>query len=138
MSKTRILGIDYGTKRVGIAVSDENAEFALPKCVLKNSTSGAATTPVIEEIKKIANENQVSEIVIGESKNYKGEDNKIMDAVRDFALGLGKVTGLPVHFEPEFMTSVAAERFQGKSAETDASAAALILQSFLDKRRQSR
>ncbi|MFA6404588.1 MAG: Holliday junction resolvase RuvX [Candidatus Paceibacterota bacterium] len=122
----QILGIDYGTKRIGVAISDQNREFAMPLVVIPNSKEA------INKVKKICKDNEISEIVIGESRNYKGEPNAIFDEVEIFKkeLELKKFT---VYLEPEFMTSVEAERIQGKNDMSDASAAALILQAYLDK-----
>ncbi|MDB5238769.1 MAG: Holliday junction resolvase YqgF, putative holliday junction resolvase [Candidatus Parcubacteria bacterium] len=124
----RIMGIDYGSKRVGIAVSDEGAEFALPFAVIPNNADLAS------EIVEIARENQIEELVMGESR----KDDMSANAILPATLALKKVLEahkFTVHMELEFMTSVAAERFQGKNDKIDASAAALILQSFLDTRR---
>ncbi len=123
----KIMGIDYGTKRVGVAFSDEGMQFAIPSEVIKNSKN------LLSEIKEIADKNYIKEIVMGESKNYKGEANDIYEESLKFKSNLEK-EGFKVHLEPEFMTSVNAERFQGKNDMLDASAAALILQSFLDKK----
>jgi putative Holliday junction resolvase len=123
----KIMGIDYGTKRVGVAFSDEGMQFAIPSEVIKNSKT------LLSEIKEIADKNYIKEIVMGESKNYKGEANDIYEESLKFKADLEK-EGFKVHLEPEFMTSVNAERFQGKNDMLDASAAALILQSFLDKK----
>ncbi len=120
------MGIDYGSKRVGIAVSDEAGQFAMPLIVLKNSKN------LLEEVAGIIKENKIEEIIIGESKDYKGKANAILPESLNFKKDLeGK--GFTVHLEPEFMTSTNAERFQGKHDMLDASAAALILQSYLDK-----
>ncbi len=127
----RYLGIDYGSKRVGLALSDENAEFAMPLIVLNNSKN------ILNDVVKILKDKGISEIVLGESKNYKGEANTILPESKNFKMDL-EAQGYNVHFEPEFMTSVNAERFQGKNDMLDASAAALILQSFLDKANSKR
>lgn len=124
----RILGIDYGTKRIGIAVSDEEAKFAFPAVVITNSADA------VSEIKEIAEKNKVGEMVMGESKNYKGEANASLEASTVLKQKLEEA-GFVVHWEPEFMTSIHVERLQGKSDLTDASAAAIILQSYLDKKR---
>jgi putative Holliday junction resolvase len=124
----RILGIDYGSKRVGVACSDEAGQFALPLITLNSSKN------LVKDVADIAHKNGVQEIVMGESKNYKGEANTILPESLNFKIDLEK-EGFVVHLEPEFMTSANAERFQGKTDMLDASAAALILQSFLDKRR---
>lgn len=122
----RLLGIDYGSKRVGIALSDEGSQFAMPLIVLKNSKN------LLKEIAGLALENNIKEIVLGESKDYKGKANTILPESLNLKMDLEK-EGFIVHLEPEFMTSVNAERFQGKNDMLDASAAALILQSYLDK-----
>jgi RNase H-fold protein (predicted Holliday junction resolvase) len=80
----------------------------------------------------LVKENKASAVVIGESKDYKGKYNLIMEKVAPFKKEL-ETLGIKVIFEPEFMTSFAAQRFQGKNTLHDSSAAALILQSFLDK-----
>ena len=122
----RILGIDYGTKRVGVALSDERRKFALPECVIAN------TPELLGEIEKVAKGNQTTEIVMGESRDYNNQANAVLAESLEFKKKL-ESRGFTVHLEPEFMTSQQAERFQGKTAMTDASAAALILQSYLDR-----
>ena len=123
----KYIGIDYGKKRVGLAVSDESGRFALPKEVLANDEK------LIQAICSLAKEVGAEAIIIGESKDYKGKDNLIMEKIAPFK-GELEALGLQVILEPEFMTSFAAQRFQGKNDLHDASAAALILQSFLDKK----
>lgn len=127
----RYLGIDYGGKRVGIALSDEGGTLAFPKFVLK------ADFDLLSAVMRIINDEKVREIVIGESRDFSGKENRIMTEIRSFKSALEKASGLPVHFEPEFMTSRQAEHIQGKEAATDASAAALILQSFIDKKKNA-
>ena len=122
----KILGIDYGTKRIGVAVSDESRKFALPLVVVQNSDIA------VREIEEIARQHGATEIVIGESRDYKQQPNAIFEESVAFKHALEKA-GFKVYLELEFMTSVQAERFQGKTALTDASAAALILQSYLDR-----
>jgi putative Holliday junction resolvase len=124
----RYLGIDYGSKRVGIALSDEAGQFAIPFIVLKTLEN------LLEEIVDIAKENNINNIIIGESKNYKGEPNSIMSASLNLKKDL-ESKGFTAHMEPEFMTSAHAEKLQGKHDMLDASAAALILQSYLDKKK---
>ncbi|MBL7045132.1 MAG: Holliday junction resolvase RuvX [Parcubacteria group bacterium] len=124
----RILGIDFGTKKVGIAVSDEGGNFALPKIVLPNDKD------LVYNVKSIIEEENINEIVIGESVNYKGEENLVMKDTKDFVEKLKEFSDALVTFEPEFLTSSQVRNTQGESKMIDASAAALILQSFLDKR----
>lgn len=122
----RLMGIDYGSKRVGIAVSDEMGEFALPLIVLKSDKN------LIKEIIGITDENKIKTIILGESKDYKGKANAILPEALNLKRDLEE-KGFEVILEPEFMTSANAERFQGKHDMLDASAAALILQSYLDR-----
>jgi len=123
----RFLGIDYGTKRVGLAISDNGNIFALPLVTLPNNPR------LLIEIKKIIEKRDVGSIVIGESRDFAGEKNSVMRYIEGFKTLLEKETTLPVYYEPEYMTSAQASRIQGKHALLDASAAALILQGYLDK-----
>lgn len=129
----RYLGIDYGSKRVGIALSDEGGRVAFPFTVLENSED------IIKNILKIVLDKEVQAIVLGESNNFRGEPNEIMEEVRIFAKNLEEGIELPIHYEPEFLTSFQAESTRhelgGKKGDLDASAAAIILQSFLDKKK---
>lgn len=127
----RLLGIDYGTKRVGIAISDVDAGFAIPTTVIKNQGD---IQKLLKEVKELAEKNSIKEIVIGESKDFKGKDNSIMSESLEFKKALEQL-GFTVHMEPEFLTSFQAEKIQGKNDLLDASAAAIILQSFIDKRK---
>ena len=130
------IGIDYGIKRVGIAVSDEHGVMAFPAEVVLEGMA-------LAHIAKLARDREAKAIIVGESKNFAGEDNPVMKRIRHFADALREATGLEVIFEPEFMTSAAAgQQYRGDTGrkakpsqeKLDASAAALILQSFLDKR----
>jgi putative Holliday junction resolvase len=123
----RYLGIDFGTKRVGVALSDEGGVIALPHAVLPNDDR------LMREIVRIAREREAA-IVMGESKDYQMRDNPVMAEAREFARQLEK-SDLTVYWHPEFMTSVEATRTTGKNAAVDASAAAVMLQSFLELRR---
>ncbi len=124
----KYLGIDFGSKRVGIAMSDDDGKMAFPKTVLANDKN------LIESIKKICIEEKIGAIVLGESKDFDMKDNMIMEEIRKFKTEIESETFLEVIFEPEFLTSAEAERLQGKTKLLDASAAALILKSYLDKR----
>ena len=123
---TKYLGIDFGSKRIGIAVSDDDGKMAFPYSVIVNDGK------LLEEIKKIIKKEKIETIVIGESKDFKGEPNKIMAQIEDFKKELEEELEIKVFLEPEFMTSAQAEHIQGKTEMHDASAAAIILQSFLD------
>ncbi|KND46709.1 MAG: putative Holliday junction resolvase YggF [Parcubacteria bacterium C7867-006] len=122
----KYLGIDYGLKNVGIAISDESLKFAFPLVVLQNSEI------LIYDIARICKENNVVGVVVGESKDFGQRDNEIMKEIKPFVERLKTELKVPIIFHPEFMTSVEAERLQGKNNMHDASAAALILKSYLD------
>jgi putative Holliday junction resolvase len=121
------MGIDYGTKRVGVALSDEGGTFAMPHGVIKN------TKTLINNLDAIVREHEVKAIVLGESKDFKGNDNKVMEKIREFKRALEEKVDMAIIFEPEFLTSHQAQSIQGKTELLDASAAALILQSYLDR-----
>lgn len=124
---TRILGIDYGSKRVGLALSDESETIAVPYSVMPNDRN------LFRDIREICEGRDVKAIVMGESKDFKGNPNPIMKQITMFKAELERDLKLPVHLEPEFMTSEHAKRAEGEHPLLDASAAALILQSYLDK-----
>jgi len=123
----KYLGIDYGEKRVGIAISDAEGKVAFPKITLENNDF------LIKKVSEICVENTVEAIVIGESKDYKGEENKINPKIISFKRELAFVIKLPIFLEPEFMSSMQVEKTFGKTEMLDASAASIILQTFLDK-----
>ncbi|AKM84003.1 TPA: Holliday junction resolvase RuvX [Candidatus Campbellbacteria bacterium] len=142
----KYLGIDYGSKNVGIAVSDVDGILAFPKTVLDNDRN------LLKNIKKIIKDDNVGAIVIGESLNFSGEPNVIMKKITPFKAVLENETGLSVYFQTEFFTSKEADRVQGENLKgvrkqdrqkakvrlekNDASAAALILRSYLEKNKK--
>ncbi len=132
----KLLGIDYGTKRVGIALSDDEGVLAFPYDVFPQDKS------LSKKIAALCKEKGVAVIVIGESRDFKQRENPIMPAARALKDVLEKETGLPVYFEPEMLTSAQARRAPAKQEKTrrprkrknvDASAAALILQGYIDR-----
>jgi len=125
----RYLGIDYGTKRVGVAISDEAGEFAFPKGILE--LKGA-----VEAIAQISTDEQVEAIIIGESLASNGEENALTSLVNAFRAKLALATGLPIFFEREGFSTVEAHRYQTAAGNRDDSAAAIILQRFLDKQKK--
>jgi putative holliday junction resolvase len=124
----KYLGIDYGTKKVGIAVSDEDASFAFPKEIV-------ATEKLFEYLKDFVIKEQIKAIVMGESLASNGEENKINESAHAFGRKIQKEINIPVFFVREDFSSVEAHRYQTKKGNRDDSAAAVILQRFLDKNR---
>jgi putative Holliday junction resolvase len=123
----RLLGIDYGTKRVGIALSDELGKMAFPHTVLKNSPE------LLREIERIITEKAVTEIVIGHSLDKNQQPNKVQSAIEELVTDLTLAVGLPIHLQPEQFSTQAALQIQGRNDMTDAAAAALILDAFITK-----
>lgn len=136
----RYLGIDYGSKRVGLALSDEEGMMAFPYSIIPNNMS------LVEDISNICKSENVAAIVIGESHDLSGARNKIMGSIEEFKLNLEAETELPIYYQKEFMTTIEARGRSGKEinnakkvgrtrqASVDASAAALILARYLDKK----
>lgn len=126
----KYIGIDYGTKRIGVALSDDGGTMAFPYGVVPN------TTGLFDELETIIKKHEVSGVVVGESLDYSGKPNPVMKEIKEFVRVLEERTGMVVQYEPEFLTSAEARHIQGDSNTLDASAAAIILQSFLDKLNQ--
>lgn len=128
----KILGIDYGTKRIGIAITDDDGLMAFPHSVIENDNK------IIDKFQKIISDNQIEVAVIGESKNYKMEDNLIMEDVINLKSVLEKEFGITVDLHPEVLSSAQAEFFQGKTKNIDAAAASIILQSYIDSNKKTK
>jgi putative Holliday junction resolvase len=121
----KYLGIDYGTKRIGIAISDENGEFAFPKGVI-------ATENGVAEITALCEKESIDAIVIGKSVASNGRENDIVPLVERFKEKLNLATRSPIYFQQESFSTVEAHRYQTSAGSRDDSAAAIILQRFLD------
>ncbi|MDB5244852.1 MAG: Holliday junction resolvase YqgF, putative holliday junction resolvase [Parcubacteria group bacterium] len=132
----RYLGIDYGSSKIGLALSDELGTMGFPHAIVTNSPR------VLDDLCTLIAKENVSVVVIGESRTLSGGDNPIAHAARAFGENITERTGLPVVFESEVYTSTEARRApakEGKSrspkrhAAVDAQAAALILTSYLSR-----
>jgi len=121
----RKMGIDYGSKRVGIALTDEGGRMAFPHEVFPNDAD------LQKKIEKLISEKEVVEIVIGHSLDREGNPNKIHTAVEALMMDLTLSIGIPIHLQPEQYTTQEAVRLQGRNDKVDASAAAIILNSYL-------
>src|SRR3989344_4023955 len=100
----KFLGIDYGTKRIGLAVSDEKAVLAFPKEIVLNNAD------TFKKIGEIIDKDKISEIVIGESVDFSGKLNALSARIEVFILELKEKFKLPIHKQKEFLTSVEARR----------------------------
>lgn len=134
----KYLGIDYGTKRIGLAISDKGGFLAKPLMVVKNDSK------VLESIIDLIKSEGVESVVIGESKNQAGQANSIEQDISDFIGLLTLKTFLPIKRVTESFSSFEAHHRQGKESKNarkskitktqnlDAKAAAIILQRHLD------
>ena len=124
----RYLGIDYGTKRVGVAVSDESGTMAFPYAILENNKK------LVAEVKAICERETIAHVVVGESLDLKGQPNIVAADISRFVDDLRAVMSLPISSEREFLSTRQARFFQTEKEHVDDSAAAIILQSYLDKK----
>ncbi len=130
----RILGIDYGTKKIGFALSDEGETIAFPKTVQPN-----VLKYVQEYLRETVVNEKVSDIVVGLPVGLDGKETDLSTEARAFAERLKEDFRLPIHFENEVYSSAQARTMGGTEPHrVDAAAAALILQTWLDRRRRVR
>lgn len=140
----RVLAIDFGERRVGLAVSDPTGTLASPLPTLKRRSG---KRPPLKALEAVAAEWGVEAIVMGLPLDLSGSETEWSMQVRDVADELGRRLGLPVHFVDERMTSVRAERAvrslglpkhkREEKGRVDQAAAILILQFWLDRERRS-
>lgn len=142
----RYLGVDYGSSKIGLALSDEEGTMGFPHDIIPN------TPRLIDELCTLIAKENVGAVVIGESRTLAGGENPIAKDARAFGDELATRAGVPVFYESEVFTSAEARRASspaeggsasgGKGrksrapkarANVDASAAALILTSFLSR-----
>lgn len=134
----RVLGIDPGTVRIGLALSDPTGVIAQPLSVLTRRSPAED----MAALRKLIAEHEVERVVVGLPRMMDGRLDAAAAAAKQFGGELARVTSLPVEYWDERLTTVAAERYlvaQGKRrrrqrADVDRMAAALLLQSYLDYR----
>ncbi|MCY4576853.1 MAG: RuvX/YqgF family protein [Candidatus Kaiserbacteria bacterium] len=122
----KCLGVDVGQERVGVSVSDDGGTVAFPLAVLQRRECVAQLLTLIAE-------RDIAVVVFGESLDLDGEENPIMTEVRDIADAVREQVA--VVFESEQFSTQAASRL-GKGS--DAEAAAIILQSYLDRQNRGK
>lgn len=126
---SRILAVDYGKKYIGLALSDEGKKFSFPFKVIQNKKF----SEIKKELQKIIKEKDVSEIVIGFPKTFKGEPHKIAKDILKFKEKLKQEFNLPSYFEEERFTSSQARKLHGQKSDNHAVAASFILENYLEK-----
>lgn len=141
----RAMGVDFGTKRIGIAVSDPTGTIATP---LETVARRAGKRVPYAKLEAVAREREVEHLVVGLPLGLDGSENEWCAEVREMGGTLARRLDVEVSFVDERLTSVRAERAVrsvglGRSARrekgrVDAAAAQLILQGWLDAREASR
>ena len=127
----RILGIDYGTKRVGVAIGDIDTRVAVPLAVLETKNVKLKIQNVVEDVRKLAQEEDAESVIVGQ-----GGHGRMEKKVQEFAAQLRRF--VPVEIVDEHFTTVQVERaMKGygkarKGIDKDSAAAALILQGWMD------
>ncbi len=134
--RTRLLGVDFGARRIGLAVSDADRRIASPLTVFHRRS--------LQEderyFRQLVDDEQISGIVLGLPVHGSGREGQKAKEARTFGTWLGGITGLPVIFWDERFTTVEAEQFlqeaglspKQRKLRRDIVAAQILLQSYLD------
>jgi putative holliday junction resolvase len=140
----RIVGLDVGARRIGVAVSDATCTLARPVGILRSTTlDHTAVEQAAREVSRLAaEEDGVATIVVGLPRRLDGTPNEMTPRVETFAHELGVLTRLPIVLQDERLTSREAESrlairekdWRARKQQLDAASAAVILQDYLDTR----
>ncbi len=123
------LGIDYGAKYVGLAITDADGTIAFPRAEIPND---AALLPFLV---RMIEQEKIGHIIVGDTRTHGGAENPVTKAAEAFVAQLSQATAIPVEFATEIWSSIEASRYAPKGEEhNNAAAAAIILQRFLDMR----
>lgn len=140
MTSGRYLGIDYGRRRIGVALSDPTGLIAQPLTTLTVTGIDKAAA----EIARLAGDNEVVGVVVGIPTSMSGKPSETSQEVEKFMAVLKKLLDIPIHGEDERLSSHTAEQIlhahgkhiKGHKETIDRISAAIILQSFLDRERR--
>ena len=138
-NKGKALGIDYGDRRIGIAVSDETQEVVFPREYISNE----GDVEVIQKIKELCEQEKIILVVVGLPLNMEGEDSEQTKKVHKFTQELTEAVDQEIVLHDERLTTRQSDviltsiekrsnREQAKKEEIDSIAASLILQNYLD------
>lgn len=128
----KYLGIDYGSKRVGIAISNAEGTIAFPRSTLPNDKN------LLPLLKDLISTEKVEQVIVGDTRSHGGKENPVTADAEIFMEELGIAAGLPVTPVFEVFSSIEASRYAPESKQhDDSAAAAVILQRFLDMHRAS-
>ncbi len=139
MREQRTLGLDVGSRRIGVALSDASGTLATPLTTI----TAVPQAQALERIGRLCVEHEVVEIVVGLPLTLRGEVGPQAETVQKFAEALGQSIALPIQFFDERLTTAAAEQQlrdlgmkpEKRKLQIDQVAAAIILQDYLDQRR---
>lgn len=141
---SRVLGLDYGERRIGVAISDPSRTIAQPLPTIRRRRG---QRPPYAKIMETVVEWDVQRIVVGLPVEMSGAEERSAEVARRFGEGLQRRAGLPVEYWDERLSSVRAQRelaqldlpaaARREKERVDAMAATLILQSYLDAQRES-
>jgi putative pre-16S rRNA nuclease len=131
---TRVLAVDFGEKRIGLATADSSGGVATPRRTIPRSSDEAA----LAEIVRFCREEEVEKLLVGVPRSpADGRESAIAPRIRSFAEKLGRAASLPVELHEETLTSdEAARRLRGRRSRAglDAAAAAVLLEDWLAHR----
>lgn len=135
----KVLSVDYGDVRTGIAISDVRGMLASPLCVIEQSYQ----PKLVDKIVQIVEENKIEKIVIGLPRNMDGSYGYRCDECRSLGDAIAQKIDVDIFYEDERLTTVMAHnvlsdnnvRGKKRKQTVDAVSAVMILQSFLDKNR---
>lgn len=123
----KYLGIDYGSKWVGIAISDEEGKIAFPRAEVENDEK------LLPFLARMIEQEKIGCVIVGDTRTVSGAENPVTPEAEKFVVELSRVTAIPTEFAPEMWSSVEASRYAPPSDwHNNAAAAAIILQRFLD------
>lgn len=122
----KILGIDFGRKKIGLAVGINKA--ALPFGIIENKQG------IVAEIRNLCCQEKIDRIVVGLPLNLNGTEGEAAERARRFGKNLEHEIGLGIYFWDERLTTVEAKEKQGGGKRKDDVAAAIMLQSYLDSK----
>ena len=121
----KVLGIDYGLKWIGLAISDDERKMAFPYETSENNSR------FFSRLNEIIKKEDIYKIVIGLPLNKKMKPTNQTTEIENWAEKLIEEVDLPIDFENEIFTSKAADRYDAKNRHS--AAAAILLQSYLDR-----
>lgn len=143
----RVLGVDYGARRLGLALSDHTASLARPWRTIAAGSTPRASAEIVAQIitagaaDDFSDADGIQNVVVGLPRRLSGEDTDQTQPARDFATALQDLSGLPVVLQDERLSSREAESrlaikekdWRRRKEKLDAAAAAVILQDYLDR-----